>query len=83
MDRTSHPSFFLKVFDGETVHDRTPTKITGEVFELEDQIAAMAAAVREGTPLHADGADGRWSVAMCVAAQESVDSGQPVKIQVG
>lgn len=80
MDRTLHPSFFLKVFDGQTVEDRTPEKITGEVFELEDQIAVMVAAVRDGRPLHATGRDGAWSVSMCLAAQHSVDTGLPQPI---
>jgi myo-inositol 2-dehydrogenase/D-chiro-inositol 1-dehydrogenase len=79
-DRTRHPTFFLKVFDGERLTDCTPTRITGEVFELADQIAALIAAVRTGHPLPARGDDGRWSVALCLAAQRSVDVGQPVEL---
>jgi len=40
----------------------------------------MAQAVNGDKPVHATGIDGRWSVAMCVAAQQSVDSGQPQSI---
>jgi myo-inositol 2-dehydrogenase/D-chiro-inositol 1-dehydrogenase len=43
-----------------------------------DEITAMAAAVRESAPLPASGEDGKWSVAMCLRAQESVDTGKPV-----
>jgi myo-inositol 2-dehydrogenase/D-chiro-inositol 1-dehydrogenase len=45
-------------------------KATGEVFELVDEITAMCAAVRDGAPLPATGEDGRWSVAMCLLAQQ-------------
>ncbi|MEC8473812.1 MAG: hypothetical protein VXZ38_04105, partial [Planctomycetota bacterium] len=57
-------------------------KPTGELFELEDQIARMVDALREGTPLHCTGRDGRWSVAMCLAAEASIKSGKPELISV-
>ena len=81
-DRTLHPEFKLRAFNQEQdeVLDLTPDRITGEVFELQDQIATMVAAVQQGMPLHATGDDGRWSVAMCIAAQQSVDSGKQVTI---
>lgn len=79
-DRTLHPTFSLRAFDGETVTDVPIEKVTGEVFELEDQIAMMVSAIRNGTPVAATGVDGKWSVAMCVAAQESIDTGLPVKL---
>ena len=79
MDRTFHPTFFLKHFDGEKVADVEIPKATGEVYELADQIAGMAEAVRTGKPPRVTGEDGRWSVAMCLKAQESVDTGAVVK----
>ena len=79
MDRTFHPTFFLKHFDGEKVVDVEIPKATGEVYELADQIAGMADAVRTGKPPRVTGEDGRWSVAMCLKAQESVDTGAVVK----
>ncbi len=73
MDRTFHPTFSLKYFDGEKTSEIPIARITGEVFELEDEIADIAAAAR-GAPLHcATAEDGRWSVAMCLKAQESVE----------
>ena len=78
LDRTFHPTFSLQHFDGETVRDIPIEKPTGEVFELVDEITALAAAVRDGAPLPASGEDGRWSVAMCLRAQESVDTGRVV-----
>lgn len=78
MDRTFHPTFWLKYFDGHKVQDVELTKQSGEVYELEDEMALFAAAVR-GAPLHcANGDDGRWSVAMCLKAQESVTTGKIV-----
>lgn len=80
-DRTRHPTFFLKASDGETVTEIPIDKITGEVFELEDQIDMLVRAVRDGEPLRATGVDGKWSVAICLAAQKSVDTGSPVRIE--
>ncbi len=79
-DRTRHPSFFLKASDGQRVSEIPIEKITGEVYELEDQIDMMVRAVRDNQPLKATGVDGLWSVAICLAAQKSVETGMPVKI---
>jgi myo-inositol 2-dehydrogenase/D-chiro-inositol 1-dehydrogenase len=40
----------------------------------------MVRAVIDGGPIAATGADGKWSVAMCLAAQRSVDTGQIVSV---
>jgi myo-inositol 2-dehydrogenase/D-chiro-inositol 1-dehydrogenase len=80
MDRTFHPVFSLKYHNGATVEDVPLSKITGEVYELEDEVALMVAAVRDGRPLAVTGADGKWSVAMCLAAQRSVDTGTVVRL---
>lgn len=81
LDRTFHPTFSLKHCDGGSVCDVPIEKPTGEVYELVDEITAMAAAVRDGAPLPASGDDGKWSVAMCLRAQESVDRGGPVAFE--
>jgi myo-inositol 2-dehydrogenase/D-chiro-inositol 1-dehydrogenase len=81
MDRTFHPTFSLKYFDGEKTEDVPIAKITGEVYELEDELANLTAAAR-GEPLRcATGKDGRWSVAMCLKAQESVEKGRVIKLR--
>lgn len=80
MDRTFHPTFSLRAFDGNEVQEIEIDKITGEVYELEDQVEMMVRAVRENTPLSCTAKDGRQSVAMCLAAQQSVESGSLVKI---
>ncbi len=79
MDRTLHPTYSLKYFDGEKVQDVPLTKTTGEVYELEEELASMAAAARGATLRCATGEDGRWAVALCLKAQESVANGRAVK----
>lgn len=80
LDRTQHPTFGLKHFDGEQIHEIPIAKITGEVYELADELACLVAAIRDGHPLHCTGEDGRWSVALCLKAQESVDKGEVVSL---
>jgi len=79
LDRTFTPTFWLKHFNGENLIEVPLPKVTGEVFELEEVVAQMAKAVR-GEPLRcATGFDGRWAVAMCLRAQESVNHCSVVK----
>jgi myo-inositol 2-dehydrogenase/D-chiro-inositol 1-dehydrogenase len=80
MDRTHHPAFTLKHHDGQSVRDVPIASVAGEVYELENEMSMMVRAVREGTPPAATGEDGRWSVALCLAAQRSVDSGEMVSV---
>ncbi|MCO8120615.1 Gfo/Idh/MocA family oxidoreductase [Stieleria sp. TO1_6] len=80
MDRTRHPTYKLRAFDGAEVVDVPIEKPTGELFELEDQIERVAEAVQDGRPLHCTAQDGRWSVAMCLAASESVHRHATVQI---
>ncbi|MFV1966037.1 MAG: Gfo/Idh/MocA family protein [Pirellulaceae bacterium] len=81
MDRTEHPTFFLKAFDGEKLEELAIARSAGELFELEDHMALMRDAVRDGRPLACTGEDGKWSVAMCLATQKSVETGRPVMIR--
>jgi hypothetical protein len=39
--------------------------------------------VGDGTPVACTGDDGRWAVAMCLAAQASLESGRPVPLTEG
>lgn len=80
MDRDRHPRFSLQYHDGSRTETIPITKCTGEVYELEDEMAMMVRALRDGGPIAATGADGKWSVALCLAAQRSVDSGQIVSV---
>ena len=80
MDRTFHPTFSLKHFDGQKITEVPITKSSGEVYEVAEEIAMMARAVRDGGKLWATGEDGAWSVRMCLKAQESVERQAPVPL---
>jgi myo-inositol 2-dehydrogenase/D-chiro-inositol 1-dehydrogenase len=79
MDRTFEPTFQLQWLDGESVVDVPLSGTAGEVFELVEEMRMVARSVQQGQPPPCTGADGRWSVAMCLAAQESIDRQQPVE----
>ena len=78
-DRTFHPAFSLRHASGDTLTEIPITKLTGEVYELADQIQVVSKAVSSGAALSATGEDGKWSVQMCLKAQESVDRGCVIK----
>ena len=81
MDRVRHATYSLR---GQTRGGDVETfpidRPTGELFELEDQSAMMVAAIRNNAPVACTGEDGRWSTLLCLAAQESVDTGHPVDL---
>lgn len=78
MDRTFEPTFSLKVSRGQEVEPVPIVKPSGEVFELVDEIEQMTRAVTDGTPPACTGEDGRWSVAMCLKAHESLTTNRPM-----
>jgi len=83
MDRTFHPTFSLKHqrgVAGEPPVDVPIAKTTGEVYELIDQVEHVVRAIADGEPLPTTGVDGRWSVNMCLKAQESVDQRREVTL---
>ena len=80
LDRTFTPTFSLKHQRGDGAPVEIPiTKVTGEVYELREQVHLMVRAVSGQGKLAASGVDGRWSVAMCLAAQRSVDTAAEVR----
>lgn len=78
-DRTFEPTFHLKLMRGERIEDVPIDKPSGEVYELVEQIARVANAIQDGSAVACTGEDGRWSVAMCLAAQQSLETGRPVR----
>lgn len=80
MDRTFEPTFSLQRLEGEQVVEVPIEKKSGEVYELVDEVAAFAQAIREGTPPACSGEDGRWSVAMCLKAEQSLAESRPVSL---
>lgn len=77
-DRTFHPTFFLKHFDGQTVTDVPIPSAAGEVYELADSVADMAEAVQTGRCPSVTAEDGTWAVELCQKARESVVQGSVV-----
>lgn len=81
MDRTFQPTFSLRLQKGSTLEEIPIARPAGEVFELEEQFGRFIKAVQTGTAPAATGEDGRWSVAMCLQAQESVRMGTPIELK--
>jgi len=80
MDRTFEPEHSLEIQRGgsEDVEKVDIERPSGEVYELVEQIESLVRAIRDGGPLACTGVDGRWSVAMCLKACESLEQGKPV-----
>ncbi len=81
MDRTRSATHSLRAFNGGDVQELPIARASGELYELEEHVARVATAVSNRGESPCTGEDGRWSVAMCLAAQQSVDSGQPVALR--
>lgn len=79
MDRTQQPSFFLKVFDGETLTEFPFARKSGEIFELREEIARCVQTVRGEAAPAADGRDGLWSAGLCLLAEESIRQGRALR----
>jgi myo-inositol 2-dehydrogenase/D-chiro-inositol 1-dehydrogenase len=80
MDRTFEPRFSLRIQRGTVLEEVPIAQAAGEVFELADQFARFVQAVETGCAPAATGEDGRWSVHLCLRAQESVQQGVPVAL---
>lgn len=80
LDRTTEPTAFLKVFDGERLAEEPLPRASGEVFELREEIASVVRCVREGAAPVADARDGLWSAGLCLLAEESIRQRQPLPV---
>ena len=80
MDRDMKPQASLLLGQGDDVRTIPLTSPSGEVFELAEEIAAMVRVVRGEAKPVADGCDGERAVALCAAAQRSIDTGQIVPL---
>ena len=80
MDRTQHPAFELKVRRrGRTECDVVEVGASGEVFELEEEIAQTAAAFRARRPL-VSGEEARKRIIVCLEAERSLREGREVAL---
>jgi len=80
LDRTLEPTFFLKVFDGQTLENVALARHSGEVFELREQIDRCVRMVRGEAPPAATGEDGVWSAGLCLLAEDSIRQGRPLPV---
>lgn len=80
LDRTLQPTFFLKIFDGETLVEHPFEKKSGEVFELREQIGRCVQVVRGEAEPAANGRDGLWSAGLCLLAEESIRQKRPLPV---
>lgn len=80
MDRTFEPTFSLKLQQGDRLGSVPLRAQAGEVYELVEQVQRFVQAIREGTPVPCDGEEGKWSVALCLKAEESLRDGNQVSL---
>ncbi len=77
-DADEEPTVALWVQDGDGIRSAAVPQRSGHAFDLPRQTAAFLRAVTEGTPVPADGADGRVAVALCLAVERSLAEGSTV-----
>lgn len=79
--RSDKPEFGLRYGLGDDVTELAFDKPAGELLELADEITAFAQAVQKGSAPPCTGQDGRWSTLLCLASQESVETGVEVQLR--
>jgi len=80
LDRSEHPSFSLEVSNNGKMEGETLSSTPGELFELREEIAAFAGAIRNGDPLPISPEEGRRAVMLCVEARRSLESGEALSL---
>lgn len=78
--RSDQSQFGLRYGLGDQVHEESFEKPAGELLELADEVRVVAECVRTGGKPPCTGEDGRWSVLMCLAAEQSVQEARLVTI---
>ena len=78
MDVDTEPEVELSVHDGDGAERIAVARETGHAFDVPKQTAAFLAAIERGEPVPADGADGRASVALSLAVEDSLARGSAV-----
>jgi myo-inositol 2-dehydrogenase/D-chiro-inositol 1-dehydrogenase len=70
----------LEVVRGDEVAGLEIDGVASEEADLEREISAVVDSVRGLRAPHADASDGRWAVALCLAAEASMRAGTPIKV---
>jgi myo-inositol 2-dehydrogenase/D-chiro-inositol 1-dehydrogenase len=79
LDRTMHPDFELKVKRGSAEVETVEVPLSGEVFELEENLRRALAGFRDGKSILSP-AEARIAVAVCLAAEQAYRNGKPVEL---
>lgn len=80
MDRTLHPSFELKVQrKGQTECEILDLPLSGELFELEEELQQVVTAFRDRRPI-ISGDEARKRVLICLEAERSIQEGREVAL---
>lgn len=80
MDRTMNPTFELKVQRrGRVQCEVVNVPVSGEVFELEEQLKRVAAAFRDGRTI-VSGEEARKRILVCIEAERSLAEGRELSL---
>lgn len=74
MDRSERPQYSLEISDGAGLKPVDVDSTPGELFELREEIAALAGAVRDNVPLPITPQEARRAVMLCLQAQRSLET---------
>ena len=80
LDRSEHPSYSLEISENGHMRSLEVEKTPGELFELREEIAALARAVRDGAPLPITPHEARRAVMLCLEAERSLETGEAVRL---
>ena len=79
-DRDMGPRICLHWFNGGEIHAPPMIAPTGEVYELQKEVARMVACVEGDAVPAASGTDGAAAVDICAAARTSIEEGRSVSL---
>jgi myo-inositol 2-dehydrogenase/D-chiro-inositol 1-dehydrogenase len=78
LDRSERPAYSLEISEEGHLTPVAVATTPGEFFELREELAAFAAAIRGEAELPVTGREARRAVALCLEAQRSLETGQIV-----
>jgi len=72
--------FWLEYGQNKVKHKIVIEEPAGEIFDLKAEIKQIVKVVQEGAPILATGQDGKEAVRICLAAEESLTTGEIIKL---
>jgi len=79
-DRSEHPTYSLEISENGGLRRLDVPTTPGELFELREEMTAMARAVRDGASLPIKPEEARRAVMLCLEAQRSLETGQVMEL---